>query len=108
MTDKNLNIEQLENVSGGTLEELNQIMDTLYNKLGVPEAISASGAMHLPPYQAFHNTIVAGKYLKDNGILADINTGLLGTGLLAEPNAYEDRDTGRLLKHQEVMDRLNA
>ena len=109
MTDKELNVEQLENVTGGTVNELEDLFRAVFRRKGGSDGDFVTFAAHMPLYGNMETESIVYYYLRDNmGIRANISLGFLGTGAGSDPNTYKDMRTGQALTHQEVMARLNA
>lgn len=93
-----LNKNELNQVTGGTVEELEELVE-------------ACGAMatfqtHIPISNRADAAYVK-DYLRDKiGIEANISIGIAGTGWLSKHNTYKDRYTGRSLTHEEVLERI--
>ena len=108
MTNKELNREQLENVSGGTVNEYDEIFRAVFKKMGGSDGVIADLGTHCP----FTNVQVSDSvylYLRDKyGIRADFSLGFLGTGLGSDPNTYKEVGTNRILTHEEVLRRIGG
>ena len=93
-----LSNNELTKVAGGTVKELEELLD-------------ACGAMatfqtHIPISNKADAAYVK-DYLHDKiGIDANISIGVVGTGLFSKHNTYKDRYTGRSLTHEEVLERI--
>ena len=95
-----LSDDELENVAGGTVNELEDLTRAFIDN----STLNIVGALetHIPgANKILANTIEKG--LKDMGIEAHISIGFLGTGLASDPNTYKDMSTGKSLTHQEVV-----
>ena len=108
MTKKELNVNQLENVSGGTVSEYDEIFRALFKKMGGSDGIISDLGTHCP----FANVQVSDSiylYLRDKyGIRADFSLRFLGTGLGSDPNTYKEVGTNRILTHEEVLRRIGG
>lgn len=106
MTKKELTKEQLDNVSGGTVTEFEELMDCIYPGEEMCRPIWR-GVSHLPAA----NSALAATLEKDLlqfGIRANISTGFAGTGLCSKENMYQDTHTGAALTHSQVIARLRG
>ena len=104
MKKNELNEKQLNNVSGGTVEELGDLINAIYpgEEVGRPLCRAAS---HVP----VGSSVLAATMERDLlqfGIVSNISTGLAGTGVCSKNNMYQDAHTGQALTHQQVLDRL--
>lgn len=104
MKKNELNEKQLNSVSGGTVEELGDLINAIYpgEEVGRPLCRAAS---HVP----VGSSVLAATMEKDLlqfGIVSNISTGLAGTGICSKNNMYQDAHTGQALTHQQVLDRL--
>ena len=107
MTIKNVELEELDNVSGGTVKEYDEIVRAVYERWGNdPDGIGADLRAHIP----FFNLPCSDSiyyYLREKfGIRANIDLGFAGTGLGSDPNTYKDVVTGQPLTHEQVMARI--
>ena len=93
-----LNRNELAEVAGGTVKELEELVD-------------ACGAMatfqtHIPISNRADASYVK-DYLRNKiGIDANISLGVAGTGLFSKHNTYKDIYTGRSMSHKEVLERI--
>ena len=104
MKKNELNEKQLNSVSGGTVEELGDLINAIYpgEEVGRPLCRAAS---HVP----IGSSVLAATMEKDLlqfGIVSNISTGLAGLGICSKENMYQDTHTGQALTHQQVLDRL--
>ena len=99
-----LNAQELENVSGGTVEELKELSNAILGNSKFK--ILSNTETHVPGV----NRIVANtaeKMLKEDlNIDANILLGFLGTGAGSSKNTYRDMKTGQYISHAEVLDRI--
>lgn len=113
-TNERINDIELDCISGGTVEELydltKKIMDVNPGFLGT----LGSGAVRVAdflqngtkvgkitgPLNALLSSAV-NKYLKNNGISADISIGFLGTDLGSDPNRYSYN--GQRISHSKAL-----
>ena len=112
-----LNMEQLDNISGGTVDEFNEIYSTMEKKMGVVGDISngirkIGGAIPVAGQigtVAWNNagSRIAERILKDSfGIKANISIGWGGTGFRESDNYYSK--DGKNLTHGQVLDLIKA
>ena len=97
-----IKVNELEQVSGGTVNELAELMAIVSG--GNEYAASTA---HAPIVNNFEACEIR-KKLKSLGVDAKINLGLAGTGLFSDPNKYTDIATGEPLTHKQVMALLLA
>ena len=98
---KEIKTDELEQVNGGTLNELAQLM----------KADSGSDIIGSTGYLAGFNTRAAKimeNRLESLGIEADIDIGIAGLGLNEKPNKYTDMATGESLSHLAAVSVLQA
>ncbi len=84
-----MNMDELNAISGGRVQEYKEIESAISKN---PSAVALNGG----------NDGVA-DILGKMGIDADINTGLLGTGINSKTNVYKDKETGKVLTHEQVI-----
>ena len=98
---KQLNPEQLENVSGGTVKEYSELLEARneINCVGRGVASHVPLINHATAYD-LENT------LKAYDVDAEINLGFAGLGIGSDPNTYRDSVTGETLTHEQVLNRL--
>ena len=90
--------EQMEQVNGGTIQELKE----LASALGISQTIGFINVADLPGANSdFAETIAA--ELEKMGIRASFDLGIMGSGLGSQPNSYHSTFTGQNLTHQEVL-----
>ena len=101
-----LSDDELDKVAGGTVGELRELALKLVEKESGFYKVLGAVESHVP----FANRVVADAiefYLqKRYGINATIGRGIFGTGYLSKNNTYMDERTGRIMTHQEVLDRI--
>lgn len=99
---KEIMANELEQVTGGTVSELEDLMSA--NTSG---NILAEGGAHVP---GFNNgaAVTMTNRLSSLGIDADISLGFAGTGFGSVANKYTNKETGAIMSHQEVLDVLKA
>ena len=98
MDAKKMNEMELNEVAGGTVKELEELVEAC-NSL-------ASFQTHIP----LSNIVDAGyirDFLRDKmGIEANISLGFCGTGIGSKHNTYKDMYNGRSYTHEEVLQRI--
>ena len=99
---KEIETKELEYVNGGTVSELDQLMRAISSD---NEFVGATA--HAPYVNNFEANAMVRK-LRSLGIDANINLGLMGTGVLSEPNKYTDMATGESMTHMQVLSVLLA
>ncbi len=100
---KEMNMEELEQVSGGTVNEFSELQQAMYNN---PTLKSLAGfGSHIPLSNLGALDAVKG-VLRKRGIDADISLGFLGTGIGSSANRYINRETNEQISHQEVLNIL--
>ena len=101
-----LSDEELENVAGGTVGELEDLTVALVSKW---PAIAGMGKVdaHIPGANKVIASAVESILEKDLGISANINLGVGGTGIFSKSNTYTDIATGKRLSHSEVLSIIN-
>ena len=106
MSVKELNMEQLENVSGGTVNEYEEVLRAAFTKMGGSAEWAVDLGSHFPiANEEASNSVYL--YLRDKcGIRAVFDFGFLGTGIGSGPNKYTDYNTKQPLTHQQVIERL--
>ena len=90
---KKMALDELDEVSGGRVQEYKEIQSALSKN---PAAVALNGGDD-----------DAATILDKMGIQADINTGLLGTGINSKTNTYTDKATGAKLTHEQVIARIS-
>ena len=103
LKDEMMNDEQLDMVAGGTVKELEELVEALQSNSvarGLGKAYS-----HIPGVSEAIKYGVA-RDLFNMGIEADISVGFCGTGIGSKNNKYRDTSTGKSLTHAEVLNRL--
>ena len=99
-----MNAEELENVSGGKVAELEELADAIVHNPTL-KFLGKAGA-HVPGANRISADAVE-TLLKDQlNIDANISLGLFGTGAASAKNTYRDMKTGQYISHAEVLDRI--
>ena len=117
LKEEMMNMEQLDNISGGTVDEFNAIYSEMEKKMGVVVDISngirkIGGAIPVAGQvgtAAWNNvgSRIAERILKDSfGIKANISIGWGGTGFRESDNYYSK--DGKRLTHGQVLDIIKA
>ena len=117
LKEEMMNMEQLDNISGGTVDEFNAIYSEMEKKMGVVGDISngirkIGGAIPVAGQvgTAAWNNIgsrIAERILKDSfGIKANISIGWGGMGFRESDNYYSK--DGKRLTHGQVLDIIKA
>ena len=107
-----MNDFELDNVSGGTLTEVNQLADAFAKKGGTLGKIIADvhGALNSKSGVAGPLNIglreAVGNGLSELGISHDLSVGALGTGFMSSANTY--RYGGKSISHAEVLKMIGA
>jgi len=107
-----MNAFELDNVSGGTLTEVNEIADAFAKKGGTFGKIVAEvhGALNSKAGLAGPLNIglreAVGNGLSELGISHDLSVGALGTGFMSSANSY--RYGGKSISHAEVLKMIDA
>ena len=107
-----INDIELDNVSGGTLTEVNQVADEFAKKGGMFGKIVADVHAKLndksglagPANILLRNAVSKG--LSSMGISNDLSVGFLGTGGGSDPNKYSFG--GKSISHAEVLNMIAA
>ncbi len=105
MENKKLDLEAMENVTGGTVGEFSDLVSALAHN-GVLKKFGKISA-HLPIGNEKSAEIVEG-ILKQNGIDAHIDLGWHGTGIGSEKNTYTNKHTGKSMSHEEVLNYIKT
>ena len=92
---KKLSLNEMENVSGGTLDECTEI-----NML-VTAGIISGKYKNIKRSWAFSDSSVTEEYLDQFGIECHASAPFLGIGSIN--NTYKDKETGQNILHSEVM-----
>ncbi len=90
---KKLAADELDAISGGRVQEYKELQSALTKN---PSVVALN---------AGDDDAVT--ILDKMGISADINTGLLGTGINSKTNVYKDKATGQTLTHEQVIARIS-
>ncbi|MCR5757553.1 MAG: hypothetical protein K6F95_06570 [Selenomonas sp.] len=100
---KEVSMEELETVSGGTVNEYADLLAAL----SINPKLQKWGrfAGHLPGGNLVASNASDGikGILKEIDIKVDLSLGLGGTGLFSKPNKYTCISTGESLTHEEVI-----
>ena len=97
--------EEMENVSGGTVGELEDLTKAIVRNPTL-KFLGKAGA-HVPGANRISADAVE-TLLKDQlNIDADISLGLFGTGAASAKNTYRDMTTGKYITQAEVLDRIS-
>ena len=97
---KKLELEQLENVSGGTVKEYGELLDALESSYIVNGVATHVPLINHATAADLENT------LRAYDVDADISLGFAGLGICSDPNTYRDSVTGETLTHEQVLNRL--
>ncbi len=100
-----LTIMEMEQVSGGTIEELNEMMRAATKNTAL-RVIGAIGSYVPGENKAMSSRIK--QILKSMKIQAEISLGFAGTGLFQANNKYTSMVDGHQMTHQEVLMRLSS
>ena len=104
LAEEMMNAEELENVSGGRVAELEELTDAIDHNPTL-KFLGKAGS-HVPGANRISADAVE-TLLKDQlNIDADISLGLFGTGAASAKNTYRDMKTGQYITHAEVLDRI--
>ncbi|MCR5384857.1 MAG: hypothetical protein K6E72_09515 [Saccharofermentans sp.] len=98
-----LNLNELEIVTGGTVGELE---DLVHAFVCTGSDYGVLFAAHCPGANYGTAKIVEELLNSALGISADIDLGFCGTGINSKPNKYIDKATGKTLTHEEVIARI--
>lgn len=107
-----MNDFELNNVSGGTLTEVNQLADAFAKKGGilgkivaeVHGALGDKSGLAGPLNIALREAV--GKGLTELGISHDLSVGVLGTGFMSSANKYSYG--GKSISHANVLKMIDA
>ena len=107
MTNEMMTMEQLDNVAGGTIAELKELVGALQSNSvarGLGKAYS-----HIPGVSEAIKYGVA-RDLFNMGIESDISVGFCGTGAWSKNNKYWDISNGgfKPMTHAQVLERIKA
>ena len=102
--------EELENVSGGTGDQLHELVHALMGNNKILQGIASAGELatkyklgciaNIPLAYAMEGV------LNELGVKAYISVGWLGSGTNEVGNSYQNKITGKGLSQAEVVDRL--
>ncbi len=103
MEDKKVDLETMEDVTGGTVNEYSDLLAAL----SINPKLQKWGrfAAHLPGGNLVASNASDGikGILKEIDIKVDLSLGLGGTGLFSKANKYTRISTGESMTHQEVI-----
>ena len=106
--DEIMSDEELDNVAGGTIGELEDLAVALMKKLPTSSSLWVGPASaHIPGMNVVLGDAVLLILEKSMGIHARLSLGVAGTGFNSEKNTYTEISTGKSLTHKEVIDRIN-
>ncbi len=105
MNEMEMNLEEMEMVSGGTVNELSELLQTIGENGALGAFLKVHG--HTPVLNILDKTPVT-ELLYDLGVDADISVGFLGTGIGSDPNKYVSLKTNKALSHQQVIQILKS
>ena len=100
---KELKAKELEQVNGGTVEELADIMSAFSSGNEI-----ARNSAYVPGVNAAAAYEMRRQLKNDYGIKADISIGIGGTDYCSDPNEYTEIATGRSMSHIEVLSVIQA
>ena len=100
-----MNAEELDNVSGGTVGELEQIVRTFFKNSDFKDSLGTTST-HLPGASILTAEYIESFMSNEMGIDANISVGVGGTGIFSKKNTYRDIKTGKFLSHNEVLKRV--
>ena len=98
--------EQLDQVTGGTVEELRDLTDALVDNRFFKGIVTFSAAL---PISSKAIKAEVTNILDSMGIEANIDVsfmGVFGFGIGEKHNTYKDKATGESLTHKQVLDRI--
>ncbi len=101
LENKKLNLAAMENVTGGTVKEFEELVTTMA-PTGILKHFGKISA-HLPIGNEKSAEVVT-SVLKGVGIEAHIDLGWAGTGIGSGNNIYVNMNTGERMTHKEVLD----
>ncbi len=101
-----LNLRELETVTGGTVAEFKELLKVCSSANCVAEVVNPIGGQ-IPLINTWLAKFVATWLTNDKKISVDFDLGIKGTGLFEGPNTYVDMITGERLSHAEVIRRLS-
>ena len=100
---RELTLEEMENVSAGTVAEMDEILSALVKNGVFSTAISV--ASHIPGLdQKILHCIL--NSLAKMGIKAEFDLGFAGTGLGSGANKYFSLADGKAMNHREVLNAI--
>ena len=102
---RDIELDELEIVSGGTVTELEELLRAYMTVSTSGEPITFSGG-HLPGLNYASAGTMEEVLEHDFGVIADIDLGFCGLGINSDPNTYKDKITGQSLTHAQVIRRI--
>lgn len=99
-----LNEEQLDEVAGGTVTELRELIDAMTKNSNTVN-ITGKFVSHVPMANEVIKMAVENQ-LSEMGINADISIGIGGTGLFSKNNVYKNKRTGKTMTHAQVLKKI--
>ena len=107
MENKKLAMEDMAQVAGGTVTELENLVTAGMASKSYAFRTTFAALMH-NPISAIAEAYTVQSILKKMGIKSNISVGLLGTGIASEHNTYFDTNAQRSLTQSEVEARLRS
>ena len=104
---RDIELDELEIVSGGTVTEFQQIMYA-YIESPVGKYLPSLAGGHIPGLNNASAAIMESRLEEDFDVIADISLGFCGTGIGSDPNTYKDKKTGQPLTHAQVLERIRS
>ncbi len=105
LKNKKMDLAEMKNVSGGTVNEFEDLVTTLASN-GLLKAAGKISS-HLPIGNEESAKLVTGVLAK-YGIAANIDLGWAGTGIGSEKNTYVNMETNERMSHKEVLDYIKT
>lgn len=102
--NKEIQLEELDRVSGGTVKEFKELL-TVYN---ASTGSGASAVSEIPYINSCYAPEFEDILLDKYGVYSFISVGMLGSDLFSDPNIYVDTATGKELTHAEVVRRIRG
>ena len=99
-----ISINELENVSGGTVAEFKELLYTMAADPSLGNELNLKS--HMPAVNRYFASELEDLLQEKYGIFSYISVGLLGTGLGSDPNYYMDIETHETISHNEVLRRI--
>lgn len=104
---REMSLDELENVAGGTVKQLNDLIWATCNNPKFP-FVGAVAWGHVPFMSSASATLFEVFLSECYDIEAGINVGFFGTGMGSGPNTYRDKKTGKVLTHAEVVAKIKG